>query len=655
MSDGYTQSGALLSVSTPLGADALLLEQFSGSEGLSTLFDFQLTMRSASADVDMSSLVGAAVTVTLSPTTSPTRYFNGMVTQCQYAGGKRGDAVYLARVVPKLWLLTLGTDRVIYQNLSSAEIVKQILSDNGIAFQDKLSGTYTARDYCVRFDETAFDFISRLMEQDGIFYFFTFTSEAHTLVLADATSAYASLEGAATLSYAPESQPVSSVFSVTQCDLANSLVLQKVSYNDYAYETSATSLLSSVEGASGRGSHYVFPGGYAGAADGQRLAQVYSDAAQVDKATLQGSSLCYMMTAGGMFTLNHHPRTALNAKHVLRSVTHHATRTEYSNAFTGFDSEVTFRAPPRTPRPRVSGMHTAVVVGPSGEEIWTDALGRIKVQMHWDRLGKHDDSSSCWVRVAQTVAGQGWGHLFLPRIGQEVLVSYLDGNPDLPLITGSVYNDVQTTPIALKSDPTHSVIRTRSSKNGTAGNEIRMEDKLDAEQLYVHAQKDMSVVIENDLATTLNTGNETHTITKGNRTIAVQTGNETHGVKGKRDLTITDAETHTNQADFTHTISGNATWKISGDLVIDVQGSISIKSGTTLSLKSGTDFIAEAGASLTNKASTALTNQGGTTVDNKAGTTLTNSGLEVQNKASASQTVDGGGMLTLKGGLVSIN
>jgi type VI secretion system secreted protein VgrG len=292
---------------------------------------------------------------------------------------------------------------------------------------------------------------------------------------------------------------------------------------------------------------------------------------------------------------------------------------------------VPFRPPLVTPRPVVAGTHTALVAGSSGEEIWTDAYGRIKLKFHWDRAAGADENSSCWVRVAQGAAGQGWGHLFLPRVGQEVIVSYVDGDPDRPLVTGSVYNKQDTLPVGLPSLQTQSVIRSRSSKGGTAGNEIRMDDKLNSEELYFHAQKDMNVSIENALSTTVIAGAETHTIQKGDRTIDVQTGKETHNVKGTRALDVTGDETHTNHAAFTQDVTGNYTLKVSGNLIIDVSGSISIKAGTSLQ------------------------SQAGTTLGNKAGTTLTNEGLEVQSKASATQTVDGGAMLALKGALIKLN
>jgi type VI secretion system secreted protein VgrG len=639
MTNGFTQAGQFLRVTTPFGGDVLRLVQFSGREAISEPFLFHLTMQADDANLDPTQIVGAPVTVCLSPDTTPTRNFNGIVTRFLHAGGYGDQAIYLADLAPRLWLLTLGTDRLVYQNLSVPDIVKQLLTAANVVFEDKLTDTYTARDYCVCFDETPFAFISRLMEEEGIYYFFTFSDTGHTMVLADNASAHATLAGAETVTFAPENIPVPAILHVSQFDLVCKIVVQQHTINDYNYTMSATALLAETKGTSGRGAHYVYPGRHTAAASGSRLAQIHTDAQQADSTIAQGTGRCHPMVAGGRFTLQGHPRNTLNGAHILRSVTHHATDGMYSNAFDTFAATVPFRAPLQTPRPRVAGMHTAVVVGPAGEEIWSDKLGRVKVQFHWDRFGKHNETSSCWVRVAQTSAGQGWGHLFLPRIGQEVLISYIDGDPDRPLITGSVYNDAQTTPVVLPGAQTQSVIRTRSSKNGAAGNEIRLEDKLDAEQFFVHAQKDMQVDIENDLATTLIAGNETRTVKKGNRSTTIETGNDTLNVKGTRDVTVTGAETRTNEANLDHTVKGNLTLTVSGNLVIDVSGSITLKSGTAFSAKAGTALSAEAGTSLTNK----------------AGTSISQQGLTIESKASASQTVEGGGMLTLKGGLVSIN
>lgn len=655
MRTGFTQNKEPLSVTTPFGPDVLLLDACQGEESISQLFKFTLSMRAADASLDPAKIVGAAVTVKLAVPKGPLRFLSGIVSRFIHTGGDTAFATYEAEMVPTLWLLTLSRDRVIYQNKSAADIIKAVLGDFAVVFDAKLSGTYGVREYCVQYDETAFDFISRLMEEEGMFYFFTFKDGGHTMVLADAGSAHVPCVDAKALKYFPDQGGRRRLDVVNQLELENRLVSQKYEYADFNYLKPTTALLSEVVGAKGKGKQFEFPGKFAVAADGKQLATVRSEASQAQVAICRGTSYCYPLTAGTKFTLTDHPRSVLNTALVLRSVKHWASKDQYCNAFDAFAATVPFRSARRTPLPRVPGSQTALVVGPSGEEIWTDEHGRVKVQFHWDRLGAKDEKSSCWVRVSQSWAGKGWGSLFLPRIGQEVVVTFVDGDPDRPLVTGCVYNGENKPPVTLPSMQTQSTLKSRSSKEGAAGNEMRMEDKKDAEEFYFHAQKDMKLEIENALTTILHEGAEIHTLEKGDRTVDVQTGKETHNVKGTRELTITGNETHTNKADFKQEVAGNYELKVTGNLVIDVTGSISIKSGSTLTNKAGTTLTNEAGTSLTNKSGTDLTNQAGTGLKNKAGTTLDNEGAMLNNKASASQTVDGGGMLTIKGGMVKIN
>ena len=655
MREGFQQTNAALSITTPFGADVLLLDSLQGQEALSCLFGFALSMRASDPTLDPATILGAQVTVKFAPKDCPVRYISGMVSRFMHAGGDQAFAYYTAELVPSLWLLSLGRDRKIFQNQTAPAIIQAVLGDFAVAFDAQLKGSYSARAYCVQYDETALDFISRLMEEEGIFYFFRFTSASHTLVLADSTSAHLACTGAETLRFFADQGAGPLMDTVTQLEYESRLVVQKVEVGDFDYLQPSTALKAESSGKAGKGRVFAFPGKHSVVADGTQRAKVQVESLQVQSETSRGVSHCYLLSAGTQFTLSDHPRTALNTALVLRLVTHSATSEHYSNAFEVFDARVPFRAPQHTPRPRVAGSHTALVVGPSGEEIWTDQYGRVKVQFHWDRLGVKDENSSCWVRVSQSWAGASWGALFLPRIGQEVVISYVDGDPDRPLITGAVYNGENTPPVTLPGMQTQSTLKSRSSKQGTAGNEIRMEDKKDSEELYFHAQKDMKVEIENDLSTSLTAGSETHTLEKGDRTVNLKTGKETHSVKGTRDLTITGAESHTNQADFSHTVSGDYTLKITGNLVIEASGSISIKAGSSLSVEAATALTNQAGTALTNKAGTDLTNQAAMGLTNKAGTTLENQGAMVTNKASAMQTVDGGGMLTLKGGLVKIN
>jgi type VI secretion system secreted protein VgrG len=308
-----------------------------------------------------------------------------------------------------------------------------------------------------------------------------------------------------------------------------------------------------------------------------------------------------------------HYRADLNSEYVVSSLQAGGTQTEYTNSFEAFPASTVYRPATRTPRPSIPGSQPALVVGKSGEEIWTDRYGRIKVKFYWDQNSAQDETASCWIRVASPWAGKQWGSISIPRIGQEVVVTFFEGNPDRPIVIGSVYNGGQTVPYTLPDDQTKSTIKTNSSKGGSGFNEFRFEDKAGSEEVFLQAQKDLNVTVLNC---------HTSTVTK----------DETLTINGKRTLSVTDDEAHTNKANFSSDISGNFTLKVSGNISIEASGSVAIKAGSTFE----------------NQAGTSLTNKSGTDMTNDAGTTLTN-------KAAASQTVDGGGMLTLKGGLVKIN
>ncbi|BFG80371.1 type VI secretion system tip protein VgrG [Paraburkholderia terrae] len=641
MSTVPSQTNCFASVSTPFGTDVLLLDGFGGREAMSELFHFDLRMRSTNKALDPQQIVGKSATVALKDHTGVARYFNGIVTRFAHSGADVQYGFYSAELAPRLWLLTLGQDRVIWQNQSALDIIKQVLGTFSVTFEDrtKHGSNYLVREYCVQYDESAFQFISRLMEEEGIFYFFTFADGTHTMVLSDDPSAHEAT-AAGTLYFAPDSSVGQAAQGLGAFEVSRGVVAGEHIVSDYDY-TQAATLLSSSKGASSipTGSRFTFPGKYVAASHGDQIAGTLLQAHNVAQQTGHGAGGYYGLAAGTTFTLSGHPDSALNVSYVVRAVRHAASNLTYSNEFDVFPATVPFRAPLLTPRPVVAGTHTAKVVGPSDEEIWTDAQGRIKLKFYWDRTPDADQNSSCWVRVAQASAGPGWGHLFLPRIGEEVVVSYVDGDPDRPLVTGCVYNGTNAVPVTLPSMQTQSVIRSRSSKGGTAGNEIRMEDKLNSEELYVHAQKDMTVEIENALSTTVKAGAETHVVQKGDRSIEVSEGKETHTVKGTRTVDVTGDETHTNHAGFTHNVSGNHTHKIDGNYTLKVGGNLVIEVTGSISIKAGTSLASEAGTSHASK----------------AGTTLSTEGMTVSHKASATQTVDGGGQLALKGGIVQLN
>lgn len=651
-----------LTASSPL--DKLFVQSMSGTETLNGLFHIELACRAKDSQLDLEAALGKHLTVTLGAS-SALRPLDGLCARIRQRPAESGYALYLIELRPWLWWLTLSSDNRIFQSKSVPDIVEAVFAAGGYEdYELSLTGTYTARDYCVQYGETDFAFVSRLLEEEGIFYYFKHEAGTHTMVLADASDAYGTCPGAATIDFMPPMIGERELQAIHAGEIGQEAVSSAFAATDYAFTTPSTSLKSSAEASAATPALYDYPGGYSTKSAGDPLTKKRVEALGARARCLSGESSSRGMVPGHSFTLAGHERSDANIEWVVSEVRHEASHGEYNNFFAALPKDTSFRPPRTTPRPRIHGTQTAIVVGKSGEEIWTDQYGRVKVQFHWDRVGKSDENSSCWMRVAQLWAGKGWGAQFVPRVGQEVVVGFLDGDPDRPLVTGCVYNGTNTLPYALPAEQTKSAIKTNSSKGGGGFNELRFEDKKDAEELYLHAQKDMKTEVLNNTTLTVGNndtrkikknqtleveeGNRTLTVTKGNLSTTVTAGTDKLTVKGTRTVAVDGAETHTNKANFTHTADGNYTLTVKGNLTIDVTGSITLKSGSTVKV--------EAGASLTNKAGTALNNEAGTALTNKAGTSLTNdAGISLTNKAAASQTVDGGGMLTLKGGLVKIN
>lgn len=663
----FTQANTILQVTTPFGADKMLLARFHGEERLSTPFRFELELVSQEAALDFKKILGEGVTVKLLLAGGKNRCFHGIVTRFVQTGRAGKLTSYRAEVHPRLWLLGKTRDSRIFQKKKVPEIVKGILTDHGVTpVEDKLKGTYTARDYCVQYEESDLDFVSRLLEDEGIYYYFKHEDGKHTLVLGDDPSAHAPCPDLAKAKY--RGQVASSLADddiVIDCAIEQQVIVGSYALSDYNFEMPSTSLLAKVDGKSPKLKMYEYPGVHAQKSAGEGRAKLRLEAEEAVGSRAVGSSYVRAMSAGHTFKLTEHDRADANIEYALVSVAHMITGEDYANTFEAIPKATPFRPPRVTPRPAIHGGQTALVTGKSGEEIFTDKYGRIKVHFFWDRLGKKDEESSCWVRVAQGWAGKGWGAMFLPRIGQEVVVTFLGGDPDRPLVTGSVYNAEQTVPYALPGEMTKSTVMTRSTKKGSKGNELRFEDKKDSEEVFLHAEKDQKFTVKNDFVSevgndmtttvkkgkrtaTVEEGDETLVVKKGNRTVKVEKGDETHAVKGKRDLKVEGDQTQETKGDFTGKVKGAYTLKVDGDLTIDCKGSVTIKAGKSITIKSGTDLKGEAGTALTLKSGTDLKAESGTGLNLKAGTML-------EAKASATGTIDGGGMLTVKGGMVKIN
>jgi type VI secretion system secreted protein VgrG len=512
------QDRRLIAVTTTLGKDVFLLTGFSGQEEMSRPFRYQLDLLSENLAVAAKDIVGKAVTWEVRVKDSPPRYFSGVVSRFT-AGAATEEALRTcqAEVVPWLWLLSRTADCRIFQNKSVPEIVEQIFKDLGFKdYELNLKGSYVKWEYCVQYRETDLNFVSRLLEQEGIFYYFRHEKNKHTLVLGDSPDAYKDCREKEVEFYAG-SQPSANVVS---WEHDYELRPSKWAQTDYNFETPSTDLMSTAPGViklpgTDKFEVYDYPGEYEKKADGDALTKVRMEADEAPYDVVRGASLCTSFTTGGKFTLKKHacPEEAGKA-YAITSIQHSATESNYStatidqvyrNIFTCIPATVPFRPQRTSPKPIVQGPQPAVVVGPKGEEIYTDKYGRIRIQFFWDREGKKDEKSTCWVRVAQPIAGKRWGTSFWPRIGQEVLVTFLEGDPDRPLVTGCVYNAEQMPPyLGDGPDDKHpndnkvSGYKSNSTKGGKGFNELRFDDNAGKEQVFIHAQRDLDLRVLNE-------------------------------------------------------------------------------------------------------------------------------------------------------------
>jgi type VI secretion system secreted protein VgrG len=663
----FTQDNQGLKVATPFGDNTLLLQSVRGEDRISGLFHYQLEMISEDPELDMATIVGEPVTVSVSGKDGEPYFLNGVCTRFVQAGTSARFTTYYAELRPWLWLTTLHADSRIFQEMPVTDIIKQCFDDLGLSdYKIECTGSYVERVYCVQYQESVFNFVSRLMEDEGIFYFFKHEDGTHTMVIGDADSSFAPGPITEAPVLAQQTAGSGNDDIITRFALEEQVTVGGYMMTDYNFEKPSTALNVNVTGSNGTSGQrevYEYPGGYLVKGDGESRVKVRIEEMEAPIKLVKGQSSVRGLFSGNTLTVKDHLRGDLNDEYVLKWVSSNISRTGFSNTFEAFPKSVVFRPARLARKPKVYGVQTAVVTGKAGEEIYTDKFGRIKVQFHWDREGQKDENTTCWIRVAQFWAGKGWGAWYLPRIGQEVVISFEEGDPDRPLVTGSVYNAEQTVPYALPGDATKSTLKSESSKGGDGFNEIRFEDKKDDEEIFIHAQKDHNVVILNDSTrdvendetidikmnrtVTVEEGDETFTVSKGNRTFEVSKGNETYTIAtGTRDISVKDDETHTNSANFTHDVTGDYTLSVGGNMTIEVTGSLSIKCK---------DWKSEAQTSMASKAGTAMELKAGTSMDVIATTALTSKGLTVLSEASTTNTVKGGAMLTLKGGMVMVN
>jgi type VI secretion system secreted protein VgrG len=684
------QETRLLAIGTPLGDDVLAVRSISVEEQLGRLFRIEAELSSEDGEIDLDKVVGNNVTIRLNIGQKVDRYFNGFVSRMVQTGNKGGYAQYRATVVPWLWFLTRTADCRIFQAKSAPDILEEVFKGHGFNdYKLSLSGTYAPREYCVQYRETDFNFVSRLMEQEGIYYFFNHDNGKHTLVLADSISAHSPYAGYADITFHELEKGAPGREVITDWTMEKEAQPVACALNDFDFTKPKTSLLSNSTVTRQYGAAqfeiYDYPGEYVARNEGDRLSGVRLDELQTQYETLHGQANTRGIAAGCTFTLKNHPRNDQNREYLITGVSLHADAGEFASgksegeffscSFTAINKTQQFRPSRLTPKPMVQGPQTAIVVGPTGEEIYTDQYGRVKLQFHWDRYGKADENSSYWVRVSQEWAGKTWGAMHIPRVGQEVIVEFLEGDPDRPIITGRVYNADAMPPYGLPAEKTKSTLKSNSSKGGQGFNEIRFEDKKGSEQVFIHGEKNLDIRIKNDAFE--NIGNNRHLVVakdrfehvKNNRHETVDNdhkeaiGNDRNlNVVGKEAKAVGGSLSLTVAGDVIEVFKGNHSEQVTSDYYLKADN-IVIEGMTNVTIKVGQSFIAiEAGGiSIGTSGTIDLKDSGGLTVQSDATATIKSSGaMSVQSQAQAEfkspqTTVSGDAMTTIKGGLVKIN
>ncbi|QJI31809.1 type VI secretion system tip protein VgrG [Pseudomonas sp. ADAK18] len=512
----FNQASRLAKITSPLGPDVLMLNEMGGGEELGRLFNFELQLTSLDAAIDLNRLLGKPMCLSLQLADGGERFFHGLVARCSQNIDQGQFASYQVTLRPWLWLLSRTSDCRIFQNLTIPQIIKQVFRDLGFSdFEDALSRPYREWEYCVQYRETSFEFVSRLMEQEGIYYFFRHEQDRHVLVLADAYGAHTGVVGYGSVPYYPKDEQQRERDHMHNWHLAHEVQPGSLELNDYDFQRPSASIdvRSAMPRPHTAGDYplYDYPGAYVKSEDGEHYARTRIEALQTLHEQVEFSGNARGLGSGNLFSLTGFSRQDQNREYLIVGARYYiaqesmesgggAPSAQFESSLTCIDAQQSFRPLANTHRPIVKGPQTALVVGPKGEEIWTDQYGRVKVHFYWDRHDQSNENSSCWIRVSQSWAGKNWGSIQIPRIGQEVIVSFLEGDPDRPIITGRVYNAEQTVPYTLPANATQSGTKSRSSKGGTQANfnEIRMEDKKGAEQLYIHAERNQDIAVEND-------------------------------------------------------------------------------------------------------------------------------------------------------------
>ena len=622
-----TQQRRIFAVNTPLGEDVLVFYHMIGTEQLGRLFEYEIELLSEKTYIQLTEILGKNITVRMQlpeARGAGTRYFNGFVTRFSYLGmrGMRYGA-YRAIVHPWLWFLTRTADCRIFQNKTVPDLIEDIFRQHGFTdFKRSLTGQYRTWEYCVQYRETDFNFVSRLMEQEGIYYYFIHENGKHTLVLADDLSAHNPFANYAEVPYyPPDAMQWRERDHLYEWVVEKQVQPGKYALNDFDFIAPTKNLHKVLslpkKHALAKFEVYDYPGIYTEPGDGENYTKIRLQELLAQHKVVRAEGVTRGLSTGCLFTLTNSGNTDQDRQYLVVSANYELqadpyesvptpeSRKPYQVSITAIDAQQPYRAPRITPKPVVQGPQTAIVVGKAGEEIDTDQYGRVKCHFHWDRYDNADENSSCWIRVTQSWAGKKWGALYLPRIGQEVIVDFLEGDPDRPIITGRVYNGANLPPYTLPDKKTLSTLKSLSSKGGGGFNELRFEDDKGKEQIFLHAERDEDVRIKNDAREWI--GSERHLIVKkkqfeqvdGEKHLTVKSGD---GGSGDQFEKVAGEKHQQVGGDHNQKVGGTLSLNVGQDQQEKVGMNHALDAGMEIHLKAGMKVIIEAGMQLTIKA-----------------------------------------------------
>lgn len=583
------QGNRLFTIQTPMkGQFDLVIVDFQCAEGLSRNFEINVRLASQDPNIELKKLIGQPVTITLQLTdalaSSDERYFHGYVVGFTHLDMDGSFTLYRATILPWLWMLSRRRDIRIFQEENTEAILSSVFQEYGqiASFEFRLSKATKNRSYCTQYRETDLEFVERLMEEDGLFFFFEHAKDGHKLVITDYSTVAKPIDGpSASLQYtkgeALDNQAIIASFQASRQLESGSVGLKTFDYKAPLARRFVSGGTDVNQGDVPSYEVYDYLGehGFADSDRGEELARFRTQALAAHSKIFVGTSNSRRLSPCRYFELDDHydhgDAKPEDRQFLLTTVTHSGTNNyqagegaaNYQCSFTCIRKKIPYRPPFTIERPSIIGPQTAIVVGPEGEEIYTDNLGRVKVQFHWDRLGKRNQGSSCWVRVGQPWAGRGFGMIQIPRIGDEVVVIFLDGDPDRPLIISSVYNSANMPPWVLPANATQSGILSRSTKTGNinTANAIRFEDKKGQEEVWLHAEKDQRIEVEND---------ESHTV--GHDRSKTVDHDETVHVGHDRTETVDNNETITIGVDRTEQVGNNEALTVGGNRTETIKG-----------------------------------------------------------------------------------